>query len=640
MNSFYKANIKPFEKGEFVALPLGAIKPKGWLARQLRIQADGLTGSLPKFWPDLGPNSGWLGGDGESWERGPYYADGLVPIAFLLDDTELIESANKWVGWTLDNQQPDGWIGPAKNTDWWPIGVMLKALTQYHEATNDPRVIPVMQRFFDYMGKNLPKKPLESWAVYRWADTAISAIWLYNRTGDTKLLDVAQLLMKQGFDWAANFTDFKYTGRSDGNFMHSTHVVNNAMAVKTPGVMFLLTNDGYYKDAVYKALENLDRYHGQATGVFTGDEHLAGKNPSQGTELCAVVEYMFSLELLIELLGDPALADRLEKITFNALPATFSPDMGSHQYDQQANQALCVIAEDRIWVNNGSDSGIFGIEPNFGCCTANMHQGWPKFASHLWMATQDDGLAAIAYAPCRVTAKVRGGAEATVDVETDYPFRDSVKMTINVPQATRFPIRLRVPEWTESAVIEINGCLQDVRRDRFVTIERDWTDGDAIELRLPMPIRVESRFNGSVSVTRGPLVYSLKVGEKWVKCRGEEPHADYEVYPTTPWNYGLILNADAPETSFEAVTKPMGDPVFSPEGAPVELKAKGKLIPEWQIEHNAAGTLPQSPVISEEPEEPLALIPYGCTNLRITEFPIIETSDIPALERGELVEGV
>lgn len=638
MNSFYKANIPPLEAGELVALPLGAIKPEGWLARQLRIQADSLTGNLPNFWPDLSQNSGWLGGDGESWERGPYYMDGLIPIAFLLDDPELIESAHKWVGWTLDNQQPDGWIGPTTNTDWWPIGVMLKVLTQYHEAANDPRVIPVMRRFFENMRKNLPERPLESWAVYRWADTAISAIWLYNRTGDAKLLDIARLMMKQGYDWAANFMDFQYTDRSSGSFIHSTHVVNNAMAVKTPGVMFQLTNDGCYKDAVYKAMENLDRYHGQFTGVFTGDEHLAGKNPSQGTELCAVVEYMFSLELLIELLGDPALADRLEKITFNALPATFSPDMWSHQYDQQANQAICIIAEDRIWVNNGSESGIFGLEPNFGCCTANMHQGWPKFASRLWMATQDDGLAAISYAPCRVTAKVRGGVEATINVETDYPFRDSVKMTVNVPQAARFPIRLRVPEWTESAAIEVNGSPQDAQAGRFVTLEREWTDGDTIELRLPMPIKMENRFNGSVSITRGPLVYSLKVGDKWVKCRGEEPHADYEVYPTTPWNYGLILDAKAPEASFEAVTKPMGDPVFSPEGAPVELKIKGKLIPEWQLEHNAAGTLPESPVVSVEPEELLTLIPYGCTNLRVTEFPMVETSDIPALERGRLAE--
>ena len=70
-------------------LPLGSIRPAGWLARQLRVQADGMGGHLDEFWPDVGPNSGWLGGSGESWERGPYFLDGLVPLAYLLDDATL-----------------------------------------------------------------------------------------------------------------------------------------------------------------------------------------------------------------------------------------------------------------------------------------------------------------------------------------------------------------------------------------------------------------------------------------------------------------------------------------------------------------------------------------------------------------------
>ncbi len=626
MNSFHTANRPPLAGSAMSFLPLGTIKPRGWLQRQLRIQADGLSGNLANFWPDLGPDSGWLGGEGESWERGPYFLDGYVPLAYLLEDEEMIATAKKWVDWALENQKENGWIGPELNTDWWPIGVMLKVLTQYEEVTGDPRVIPIMKKFFAQMKEELPSKPLVSWAVYRWADTAISAIWLYNRTGDESLLEFARLIMRQGYDWARHFTTFELKKGYNGCFRHETHIVNNAMGIKTPGVMYELTGDEFFKQAAYNALNVLDEFHGQANGMFSGDEHLAGKNPSHGTELCAVVETMFSLERLVGVFGDTFFADRLEKITFNALPATFAPDMWSHQYDQQTNQVQCKNDEDNWWVDNGPDSNLFGLEPNFGCCTANMHQGWPKFVSHLWMATPDDGLAAVAYAPCLVKSKVRGGVEVSIEVETNYPFEDSIKIKLEAPQPATFPLWLRVPAWAKSATLLVDGQPHPAKPGEFAVIEREWGNTSTIELVFKMEVTVERRFNDSVTVLRGPLVYSLVVGDKWVKHRGEEPHADYELYPTTQWNYGLIIDTESPEKSVKITNRPAGDPVFSPEDAPIIMKASGRLVPEWQMQHNAAGTLPESPVTSEEPIQELTLIPYGCTNLRITEFPLIENS--------------
>lgn len=139
-------NRPPLQKGSYTLLPLGSVKPKGWLHKQLEIQANGLSGHLDEFWPDVGPNSAWLGGTGEGWERGPYFLDGLVPLAYLLEDPKLIAKATKWMDWTLTHQRDDGAIGPPKNTDWWPNMIMLKALTQYQEATGDARVIPVMEK--------------------------------------------------------------------------------------------------------------------------------------------------------------------------------------------------------------------------------------------------------------------------------------------------------------------------------------------------------------------------------------------------------------------------------------------------------------------------------------------------------------
>src|ERR1700720_1280189 len=167
-------NRAPLQPNAFNMLPLTAVKPKGWLLDQLRIQANGLSGHIDEFWPDLGANSGWLGGAGESWERGPYFLDGLVPLAYLTGDPVLIGKVRKWMDWTLDHQQPEGWIGPTKNTDWWPNYVILKALTQFQEATGDKRVIPLLEKYFAYQAKHLDERPLKEWAIFRWHDEVLS----------------------------------------------------------------------------------------------------------------------------------------------------------------------------------------------------------------------------------------------------------------------------------------------------------------------------------------------------------------------------------------------------------------------------------------------------------------------------------
>jgi uncharacterized protein len=633
----------PLHSSAFYALPLGSVQPAGWLRRQLEIQASGLSGHLDETWPDVGPNSGWLGGTGESWERGPYYLDGLIPLAWLLDDARLKAKAQKYIDWILTHQATSGMIGPASNDDWWPRIVALKALTQYQEFTGDPRVIPLMDRYFRYQLSQLPTRPLRDWGKFRWQDEVVSVIWLYNRTGSPYLIELARLLQKQGYDWVAQYADFQFKQKITAEYIKlneggglkdlalSTHGVNNGQAIKTGPVWSLVSGSQSDRNATAQMIAELDRYHGLPNGMFSCDEHLSGRDPSQGSELCTVVEYMYSLERALAITGDPALGDRLEKLAFNALPGTITDDMWAHQYNQEPNQVECSLHH-KPWVSDGPESNLFGLDPNFGCCTANFHQGWPKFAASLFLLSgepdsdQHDGLALAAYAPCKVRAKVRGTA-VEINEETQYPFRETVNLTVNPAAPLAFPLQLRIPAWAAGASITINGQpTSQPQPGSFARIERTWKPGDRVQIRFPMQPRVSRWFNDSVAIERGPLVFSYGIGESWVKLRDRDMTADWQVYPTTQWNYAVELDPQHPSEAITVVSESdPGDIPFARKTASVQLRIKARKVPKWVADDGAANPLPQSPIASTEAVEEIMLIPYATAKLRITSFPVLKS---------------
>ncbi len=644
-NVNYVSNRAPLAENVYIQLPPGAVQPQGWLFHQLRLAAEGLTGRLDETWADVGADNGWLGGKGDSWERGPYWLDGLVPLAYILKDKNLVGKVEKWLTWTLQSQDESGMFGPRpdekrkfgpaekrpaereKNKeDWWPRMVMLKALQTYYEATGDKRVIDFMIRYFEYQAAMLPQKPLghwTHWAKERGGENLASIYWLYNRTGKPFLLDLGKLVFVQTEKWAEMFAS---------RFPESWnwHGVNTAMGIKQPAVYYQQSKDAAYLAAVKKGIMELMRFHGQVTGMFSGDELLHGTNPTHGTELCTVVEYMFSLEQVLQVTGDPWYADLLEKITYNALPAQLKPDFCARQYFQLPNQIAC----DREWHNfitkHRETELLFGLETGYGCCTANFHQGWPKYVSQLWLATQDNGLAALSYAPCEVTAKAADNIEVTFTETTDYPFSDTVIFSYKSAAGASFPLHLRIPGWCEKAAVYINEMPYEgeLKPGSIVKINRKWEKGDEIKLHLPMNLRVSPALENSAAVELGPLVFALKLNEKWEKIAGQEPFADYQVLTTDAWNYGILRESlKNPAASFNIKMGNMAEQPWTIENAPIEITVKGKKIPGWKQYGGVAGPLPYSPdyytLPNENPVETLTLIPYGCTKIRISLFPLV-----------------
>jgi hypothetical protein len=654
VNINYKSNPAPLLRNAYIKLPLGAVKPQGWLKSQLEAQAAGLTGNLDDSWPDL-VNSSWRGGNGEAWERGPYYLDGLVPLAYILDDAYLINKVKTWIEPILNSSSVSGWYGPVKNKDRWPLAIANKVLMQYYEVSGDKRALDVLSKYFSYLHDNPPDWPGKEWRGVRAMENAVTGYWLYRQTGEPWILETIESIQKNSSDWTTYYEKFPWDSAASadkkiplnwGADGLTAHVVNNAMAIKYPGLWYQQSGDERFKKAVFSGIEKYDLNHGQAGGRFSGDEHLSGKSPNRGTELCSVVEYMFSLEELYAILGDNRLADRLELLTFNSLPGTTTPDMWAHQYDQQSNQVL-VSGTKRDWSTNGDNSNIYGFSPNFGCCLANMHQGWPKFIESMWMATNDNGLAVVTYGPSVVKARVGKGMEVTVTEETDYPFNGSVKLTISTNQSVRFPIELRIPGWADSVTVKYKKKTIIVKGTSEFRINEKWKNGDQIFIGMPMNIRVEKRYNNSLSVLRGPLYFSLRIDKEYksVKIKDDNPgfkgSVDWEITPESAWNYGLLFDSKNIIRGLKLAENPIGKYPFSDKGdmvwtadsgkyirtiqdAPLVLTARGIKIPEWVMKNNSADIPPLSPVKPEGDPEIITLVPYGCAKLRITEFPVMD----------------
>ena len=484
-NSHYITNQAPLLAQPYTALPLGSIRPKGMLLEMLVRQQKGLTGKLDSIYSLVcGPNNGWLGGTGDGWERGPYWIDGLVPLAYMLDDQKLKAKVQTWVEWSISNQRADGYFGPrplpegykkiagtqqGDREDWWPKMVMLKALQQYYTATGDKRVITLMTNYFRYMQQKLPSQPLGHWTYWgaqRGGDNLALVYWLYNITKDKSLLTLGDLIHQQSFNWTKVMTD--NTIRKV-NPLPQLHCVNVAQGLKEPAIYYQKSKDIMHREAPKEGLSALQDVHGFVNGMYGGDEHLHGNNPTQGSELCSAVELMFSFESMLPITGDVFYADYLEKIAYNVLPAQSTDDYMRRQYFQQPNQVL-VTNQGRNFFNDNNGHLVFGTTSGYPCCTTNMHQGWPKFVQNLWYATSDNGIAALVYGESEVSMKVADGQMVKVEETTSYPFKEDITFIMTTQKAVKFPFHLRIPQWCSKPVIKINNKEIDVKTNNGVVV--------------------------------------------------------------------------------------------------------------------------------------------------------------------------
>lgn len=626
-NSYYVGNRAPLTPNPLIKLPATSVTPAGWLRKQLELEAEGFSGHLTEIspWCKFEGNA-WVNPKGEGhsgWEEMPYWLKGFVSLGYAVQDKRIIDESKKWIDGILSTQRPDGYFGTQGNldaSDIWPNMIVLYALRTYYEATSDQRIIPFMLRYFHWM-YSLPDDKLlpGGWQNARGGDNLDHIYWLYNHTGEEWLLELAKRNHERTDDWT--------------NGIASWHGVNFAQGFREPAQYYQQTKDPKFLQATQRNLKTMMDIYGQVPGgLFGADENCRDGyfDPRQATETCTMAEFMFSDEMLTSITGSTSWADHCETVAFNSLPASMTPDLKALHYLTAPNMVQCDRGNKAPGLQNGGD--MLSFNPyNYRCCQHNIAFAWPYFSEYLWMATRDNGIAAVIYAPSKVKAKVAGGETVHITENTNYPFDESITFVFTIAKPTKFPFMMRIPGWCSAPKLNLNGTAVTVAKGAkgWVVINRIWKTGDKLVLTLPMEISIKTwqKNNNCVSVYRGPLAYSLKIGENWKKFDTESPKwPGYEVFPTTPWNYGLIIDQKNPAASFKVVRKTgtISAQPFTPQAAPITITAKGKRIPEWKQDANGlVETVPKSPVVSSQPTETITLIPMGCARLRISAFPQI-----------------
>jgi len=573
-----------------------------------------------------------------------YWFASAVPLAHLSRSARLLADVGAFVDHILASQAASGWLGPANadtdgNGEWarWPV---LAGLLHWREATGDARILPaVLAHLAESFRRLSSAGPLGgNWAGSRWQDYAYIIEWVLDIVGEADAERTRFLVNmlwtvygQQSVDWEQWFTpSFFPTGNTGWNY--SSHGVNTAQALKSGAVVFRMSGSRSAAQSSFDRLALLDRYHGAPTGVFQADETLSDGMPSHGTELCAVVESIFSLNVVHEIQGGASFADRAERIAYNALPATWTSDMMGHQYLQQANAVNALHQDDHVWLADGPDATTFGLAPNYPCCAANGPQGWPRLVSRMALATPDGGVALAILGP--FTATTAGGV--TVTVRTEYPFGDALDIVVsNAPPG--FPLYVRVPGWARAANFTLNGGAAAAMANG--TMQRialaGAAGGDAVHVELNPAVAVAAMYNGALAVSRGALVYGVRLGEAvnvtaTHACPAPDHPAvpDFTVNSTTPWNLALVVDPTAADLSpylrFARAGALNATQPFDHAAPPLQIAALARLLPAWGLEHGSAAPPPASPACAAGscgPPFPVTLVPVGFTHLRMSVLP-------------------
>ncbi|THU97653.1 hypothetical protein K435DRAFT_857427 [Dendrothele bispora CBS 962.96] len=652
---------------QFLSLPLGQIGPSGWLSDQLAVQTNGLAGHEHEFYHYVSQTD-WVGGNSfysTLEEAGSYWFNAMVPNGVLANSSVLNQKTSAFLDYVLSHQDSTGWLGPEVNTTkprylWGRYPFMFGAIqmVEAHPELTD-QVVNALHKFVALANTMLHNgQGQEDWTRVRWPDFIMVLQWLYDFHPNGKedlLLDTMKQLKFTGAPWEDVFsTELFPKGATDNmrnptGFVLTWHGVNMAEGLKALpatyrfthnqsgglsriiGILPLMSLFALDLDRASEGWDLLFQYHGRPSGIFAADEYLAGLEAVRGTELCLVVETIGSY--LYQVIGDPKYLDRVERIAYNALPATLTGDFWSRQYLQQQNQIAAQNMNPHSrnpFPNDGPYSNVFGLEPNYPCCTVNHPQGWPKFITNSFLTTPDQKSLVQAYlGPFSTRTTLANNNQVSVSVDTLYPFSDTLTTTITAAQA--FTYHVRIPSWVSGGTISINGgAAQALSPNNGLQAVSAKAGTTKFVLNLPAKITTgtfQSRPHGSIAVQRGPLHYAFDIPRNsTVLARNaqESRAVDLQFEATAAWQYAID------PSTLKFINSPpqsgaLPSPIFDSNLPPLSIEVTACPI-NWNIAGSTfAASPPQNPACVGA-QKTIKLTPYGSTKLRIGEFPVFKST--------------
>ncbi|MDE5940791.1 MAG: glycoside hydrolase family 127 protein [Muribaculaceae bacterium] len=628
---------------------IGSIKPRGWLKEYLHRQASGLTGHPEAI--DYPYNTCLWAGEIERknespyakdwwrYEQTAYYTDGLLRLGYLLDNDTLIHKGERGIEHTIANAAPDGRLGNSKIESLWPMAVFFRAMQAAFEVSGDSVIPYALERNY------LSLSPEMLTGGRRHILNLEGMLWTYGKTRNPRLLEMAEEAYNRGgFELDAE------AAASDSPI--HMHGVTYAEMLKIPMLLYAYTGNSRYLSLALNAQRKLERDHMLPDGVYSSAEFTLGRDIDNAHETCDIIDYTWSLGHFLQVTGNGEWADRIERAISNAAPGAVTKDFKSLQYFSSPNQLIATGTSDNNEFKRGSTWMAYRPVHETECCAGNVNRIMPAFASRLWMRGRNGSFVAALYAPNTTTFTI-GHTEVTVDEQTSYPFSDKITFRISTDSPVDFPLSLRIPQWCSSPQLKINGRKTAVTpgSDSFITIDRTFRNGDVITLVLPMETRICEAHGGGFYVERGPLLYSyaipqIKTEDNTVynnMCGKHSANPDFRCWnitPAGPYNYAidpdLIKKPLKVKTSSKATAAAYP---FDLTAAPVSISLPVRRI-EWEIGPDGLNpNLPEPGKARVLPgTETITLVPYGCTELRLTVFPSVTLPDNSRSGRTSLPE--